>query len=111
MNASERPRPPTTPTDPPPPPPSDHDGPYSTDYGRCLYGHPVNWAGRCEPLNRTPPACPTRLERTTYLATLTVDQVVAIAQGLGIAIPPLLSGNVLRATLIPLIATAEGLLT
>lgn len=102
-------RPPPTPV-PPPPPPSEFAGPYDAGNGTCVYKHPVNGYGRCAPLNLNPSACPSRAERSTYLTTeQTVPQVQAIAQALGITIPPLLVGEALRAALVPLILTAEGL--
>jgi hypothetical protein len=33
-------------------------GPYDEGNGRDAFGHPVNFAGRCEPINADPVACP-----------------------------------------------------
>lgn len=88
-------------------------GPYDPGNGADAYGHSVNGFGRCQYLNSaapgtTPPGCPRRPERAAEMATMSVDNVVSIANILGVAIPPLLSGTVLRTALIPLILLAEG---
>lgn len=85
------------------------EGPYvAEDYGRDAYGHPVNQQGRCSAMNPPPggtgTGCPSRLDMLSYLTALTLDDVVLIAAGLGITIPPLPVKNVL----IQLILTAQG---
>lgn len=102
---------PTTPTENRPG--REFQGPYDPANGQCAYGHPVNGDGRCEQLNidpdATPPSCPTHAQRVAFLQGSPVADVVGTAQGLGIAIPPLLAGQALINALAPLIAAAEGL--
>lgn len=106
------PRPPPPPPEPEPPDP--HEGPYdAATNGSDAYGHPVNGYGRCAQLNSvpdnsTPPGCPNRAQRQAQMLAMPVDQVLDIAVSLGVAIPPLLSGNTLRAALVPLILLVEG---
>ena len=33
------------------PPLDDHAGPYSEEAGTCVGNQPLNWAGRCQPMN------------------------------------------------------------
>lgn len=95
-------------------PRKEFQGPYDTANGADAYGHPVNGFGRCEQLNidpaAVPPTCPNRPQRIAYLQTQPVESVVAMANALGVVIPPGLSGQALVDALAPLIATAEGIL-
>jgi hypothetical protein len=58
MSVQRGPRPVKPPPEPPEPERDPYAGPYEPDNGTCHNGHPVNWCGRCEPMNQDPPACP-----------------------------------------------------
>lgn len=54
--------------------------------GEDAYHHQVNDWGRCEQLNTTG-LCPTKAQDTAYYAEQSNDNLILIAEGLGITIP------------------------
>lgn len=77
-------------------------GPYLPENGADAYGHFVNGYGRCEQLN-TIGVCPNADQQTAYLTSQDNDIVVEMAEGLGIAIPPVHT----NAILVPLIIAIQ----
>lgn len=96
------PRPPT----PRPAPPTEMEGPYDAVVnGTDVYLHPLNGFGRCEAMNTPGGVCPTRHDRQTFLMSIPLDQLIAVANMHNIQIPPV----PVQAAIVNLILVAEGL--